>query len=748
MSLNFPRTLPAVGGLLAIAAISAATIGCNPPPRVESTSGDSTDGADAADSKPAEESTPSAAATAAAKPADAKESQLIPRSVLFGNPQRAAARISPNGKWLSYLAPVDGILNVFVAPIDDLSKAKQVTDDKTRDIRGYNWAYTGEHILYTQDKGGDENWHLYATDVATNKTTDLTPLEKVHATIEGVSEKFPDEILVGLNDRNPQLHDIYRVNIKTGERELIQENTGVAAYVTDDDFNVRFSYNYTPEGGQELLQPADGDKGKPGDKGITEWEPFMKVGPEDAMTTGPAGFNKEGDVLYLLDSRMRDTGALFSWNLKTDEKKLVAEDDRADVGEIIAHPTEKNIQAVGFTYDRRKWKILDDSIKKDLDYLATVEDGELQVTSRTLDDKQWTVAYILDDGPVKYYRYDRENGKAHFLFSSRDDLDGYPLVKMHAPIIETRDGKKLVSYLTLPPGSDPDGDGIPDKPVPLVLNVHGGRWARDSWGFDSEHQWLANRGYAVLAVNYRGSTGFGKSFVNAANAEWAGKMHDDLIDAVNWAVERGIAQKDKIAIMGGSYGGYATLVGMTFTPDVFAAGVDIVGPSSLVTLLENIPPYWAPFMPVMKIRVGDVDTDEGKAKLLERSPLSLVDKIKKPLLIGQGANDPRVTQLEADQIVDAMQKKNIPVTYVLYPDEGHGFALEPNRKSFNAVTEAFLAEHLGGQFEPVGDDFKDASIHIPAGADQVPGLEEALPKERQQMPKAEEKEKEPAEAEA
>jgi dipeptidyl aminopeptidase/acylaminoacyl peptidase len=739
---------------LTVITASAAVVGCNPPPRVDAPAESTPSG----DTK-ADESATEGAATAGETDADAaanpvpvstqaKEQKLIPRSVLFGNPQRAAARISPNGKWLSYLAPVDGILNVWVAPVDDISKAKQVTDDKERDIRGYFWAYTGEHILYTQDKGGDENWHVYATDVSSIKTTDLTPLEKVHATIEGTSERFPDEILVGLNDRNPQLHDIYRVNIKTGERKLIQENEGVAAFVTDDDFKVRFAFNYTPEGGQELLEPAKGDAGKPGEKGVSDWESFVKVGPEDAMTTGPAGFNKDGDVLYFLDSRDRDTGALFAWNLKSDDKKLLAADERADVGEIIAHPTEKNIQAVGFTYDRRKWKILDDSIKKDLDYLATVEDGELQVTSRTLDDKQWTVAYILDNGPVKYYRYDREAGKAHFLFNSRDDLEGYPLVKMHAPIIETRDGKKLVSYLSLPQGSDPDGDGKPDKPVPLVLNVHGGPWARDSWGYDSEHQWLANRGYAVLAVNYRGSTGFGKSFVNAANAEWAGKMHDDLIDAVNWAVENGIAQKEKVAIMGGSYGGYATLVGMTFTPDVFACGVDIVGPSSLVTLLENIPPYWAPFMPVMKIRVGDVETEEGRKALLERSPLMLVDKIKKPLLIGQGANDPRVTQLEADQIVEAMQKKNIPVTYVLYPDEGHGFALEPNRMSFNAVAEAFLSEHLGGEFEPIGDDFEGASIHVPAGADQVPGLAEALPPERQQMPKKEEAEQEPVESEA
>jgi dipeptidyl aminopeptidase/acylaminoacyl peptidase len=740
---------------LAVAVMAAIAGGCKPGPRVDAPTTNSESSGSSGGASSSEKGSDSKTGAAKSDAAEGssnhatspKESKLIPRSVLFGNPQRATARISPNGKWLSYLAPVNGILNVFVAPIDDLSKAKQVTDDKTRDIRGYSWAYTGEHILHTQDKAGDENWHVYSTDVATLKTTDLTPLEKVHAQIEATSEKFPDEILVGLNDRNPQLHDIYHVNLKTGERKLIQENSGYAAFVTDDDFNVRFAFNYTAEGGQELLKPAAGDEGKPTDKGIVKWETYMKVGPEDAMTTGPAGFNKDGDVLYLLDSRDRDTGALFAVNLKTEEKKLIAEDDKADVGEVLIHPTEKNVQAVGFTYDRRHWKIIDPAIKKDLDYLETVEHGELIVTSRTLDDKQWTVAFMLDDGPVKFYRYDRENQKAHFLFNNRDDLEGYPLVKMHAPIIEARDGKKLVSYLTLPPGSDPDGDGKPDKPVPLVLNVHGGPWARDTWGFDGEHQWLANRGYAVLSVNYRGSTGFGKSFVNAANAEWAGKMHDDLIDAVKWAVDNGVAEKDKVAIMGGSYGGYATLVGMTFTPDAFACGVDIVGPSSLVTLLQNIPPYWAPFMPVMKIRVGDVDTEEGRKKLLERSPLALVDRIKKPLLIGQGANDPRVTQLEADQIVEAMQKKRIPVTYVLYPNEGHGFALEQNRMSFNAVAEAFLAKHLGGQFEPVGKDFDGSSIHIPAGVDQVPGLSEVLPKERQEKPKKE-ADKKPAADEA
>jgi len=649
-----------------------------------------------------------------------KEPTLIPRSVLFGNPQKASARVSPNGKWLSFHAPVDGKLNVWVAPADDIASAKPVTDDKKRDIRGHQWAYTGKHILYTQDKEGDENWHVYATDVETGETKDLTPVENVHARLMGVSEKFPGELLVGLNDRIPQLHDIYRVNLETGERKLLQKNQGVAAYVTDDDFQVRFAFNFTPDGGQVLLKPkTDGETGEG-----TQWDEFIKTGPEDALTTSPQGFDKSGKILYLQDSRDRDTGALFAVDIATGKSTLVAQDPRADVGEVLVHPTKKTIQAVGFT--------------PDLDYLATVEDGELIVTSRTLDDQKWTVAFLLDDGPMKFYLYDRENKKAQFLFNSRDDLDQYKFAKMHTPVIKSRDGLNLVSYLTLPVGSDADANGRPDKALPMVLDVHGGPWARDGWGFNPNHQWLADRGYAVLAVNYRGSTGFGKNFVNAANGQWASKMHDDLIDAVEWAVKEGIAERDKVAIMGGSYGGYATLVGLTFTPQTFACGVDIVGPSSLVTLMENVPPYWAPFMPVMKIRVGDISTEEGKAKLLERSPLSIVDKIERPLLIGQGANDPRVTQLEADQIVAAMEAKKIPVTYVLYPDEGHGFSGEQNRMSFNAVTEAFLAEHLGGSYEPIGNDCEGSSLHVPTGVEDVPGLAKALPKDRQVMPPVEE----------
>ncbi len=651
-----------------------------------------------------------------------KEIPLIPRKQFFGNPEKARARISPDGSKLAFLAPVDGVLNVWVAPADDLSSAKQVTDDKKRGIRSFSWAYTSKHLLYSKDEAGDENWHIYAANLETDEIKDLTPLPKVSARMSGVSDKFPEEVLIGINDRGEgQLHDVYRVNIVTGERELVQLNPGFAGFVTDDDYRVRFAVTFTPQAGQLYLMPnptATDPKEK--------WVKFMEFSASDAMTSSLSGFDKTGTKVYLLDSRERNTGALKLLDLKTNKAELIAEHDKADISGAISHPTKKHVQAVSFTYARREWKILDDSIKPDLDYLATVADGEIQLTSRTLDDKTWTVAYVMDDGPVQFYLYDRENKKATFLFTSQPELAKLPLVKMHSLTIKARDGLELVSYLSLPKDSNLDGAARPKKPLPMVLHVHGGPWARDGWGYNPTHQLLANRGYAVLSVNYRGSTGFGKEFINSANKQWAASMHDDLLDAVKWAVDEGIAQEDKIAIMGGSYGGYAALVGLTFTPDVFACGIDIVGPSSLITLMENPPPYWMPFMPVMKLRVGDWSTPEGRKFLDSRSPLNFVDKIKRPLLIGQGAEDPRVKKAEADQIVAEMNKQKIPVTYMLYPEEGHGFAKPENRFSFNAVTEAFLAEHLGGRYEPIGEAFEGALFEVPSGGEQVPGLAEAL----------------------
>jgi dipeptidyl aminopeptidase/acylaminoacyl peptidase len=406
---------------------------------------------------------------------------------------------------------------------------------------------------------------------------------------------------------------------------------------------------------------------------------------------------------------------------------LLAEDSRSDTSDFMIHPTEKNVQAVAFTYERKQWQVLDDAIADDLAYLRTVADGDVEVVSQTLDDRYWIICYIMDDGPVRYYLYDRDAQNAQFLFTGRKELEDAPLAKMHPVVIQSRDALNLVSYYTLPLGSDSNDDGVPDEPLPMVLYVHGGPWGRDGWGYNSIHQWLANRGYAVLSVNFRASTGFGKAFVNAGDREWGHKMHNDLIDAVDWAIERGIADAKRVAIMGGSYGGYATLVGLTFTPEKFACGVDIVGPSNLVTLLETVPPYWKPQIELFTTRVGDHRTEEGREFLKKCSPLTYADRICRPLLIGQGANDPRVKQAESGQIVQAMQEKSIPVTYVLYPDEGHGFARPENRMSFSAVAEAFLSKCLGGRFEPIGSDLEGSNITVPIGVELVPGLAGALP---------------------
>ncbi len=377
-------------------------------------------------------------------------------------------------------------------------------------------------------------------------------------------------------------------------------------------------------------------------------------------------------------------------------------------------------------YLKPEISLIDKSLQKDVALLSKELGDGFVVTSRTLDNGTWIIATDDALAPASSHIYERKAGKITKLFDTRPALLKSPLVPMQSLELKARDGLTLVSYLSLPPGSDANGDGIPDAPVPMVLNVHGGPWGRDAYGFDNEHQWLANRGYAVLAVNFRASTGFGKSFVNAGNREWGAKMHDDLLDAVKWAVDNKITTADKVAIYGGSYGGYATLAGLTFTPDVFACGVDIVGPSNLETLLASIPAYWKTFFEELASRVGDPRTEEGKKLLADRSPLTHVSAIKKPLLIGQGANDPRVKQAESDQIVKAMKDKNIPVTYVLYPDEGHGFARPANRTSFYAVAEGFLAQCLGGRYEPVGNDFKGSSIQVPEGAANVPGLADAL----------------------
>ncbi len=612
---------------------------------------------------------------------------LIPRETLFGNPQRVAPRLSPDGERLAYLAPRDGVLNLWVGPVtspvggDDF---EPVTHDRKRGIRIYFWAEDDRHIVYLQDEGGDENWRVHAVDPSTREDRDLTPFEGVQAQIVDKSIHHPDTMLVALNRENPELHDVYQLTLSTGGLDLVAKNPGnVVGWVADAEFRVRAALAATAEGGFDLLLRAEA-----GDQ--TEWRKLLGWGKEDALSSGPVGFNEDGGKMYLLDSRGANAARLVLLDLDTGETEVLVEDPRYDVGQVVRHPETHEAQAAAVERARTEWVVLDDTIREDFAAIEGLSRGDFALASRDRADESWLVAFTADDGGASYYAYDRGSKRGEHLFDARPDLADYELARMEPISFTSRDGLTIEGYLTLPPGAN-------GRHLPMVLNVHGGPWARDGWGYDPEAQWLANRGYACLQVNYRGSTGYGKEFLNAGNKEWAARMHDDLVDAVEWAVERGVADPERVAIYGGSYGGYAALVGATFTPDLFRCAVDIVGPSSLITLIESIPPYWKPLVATFHERVGNPETEADFLK--SRSPLFFVDRIKIPMLVAQGANDPRVKQAEAEQIVAAMREKGIDHEYLLFEDEGHGFARPENRLAFYAAAERFLAKHLGGRVE-------------------------------------------------
>ncbi|MBD2726847.1 S9 family peptidase [Nostoc sp. FACHB-892] len=608
---------------------------------------------------------------------------LIPREILFGNPEKTSPQLSPDGKYIAYIAPDEkNVLQVWLRTVGQ-EDDQILTADKKRGIRIFFWTYNADQLIYMQDSDGDENFHLHLVNIHSKIVRDLTPFQGVKAELVELEPKFPDEVLVALNLNNPQKFDVYRINLKNGAVEFDTDNPGnIISWTSDADFQIRAATASTADGGYDLLLQ------KP-DK---QWETLRHWGSEEEGNS--VSFSDDGKTLYIQGNHDANAKRLLAVDLDTRQETVIAEDQQYDVVGIIIHPLTRVIQAVSFYKDKQEWQVIDQSIAADFEKIAKVRPGEFSVISRDLEDKTWLVAYRTDNGPVYYYAYNRASKTSTFLFSNQPKLETLQLASMQPISYEARDGLTIHSYLTTPVG-------IPTQNLPTVLLVHGGPWARDTWGFSPLVQWLANRGYAVLQVNFRGSTGYGKAFLNAGNREWAGKMHDDLIDSVNWLVEKGISDPQKIAIMGGSYGGYATLVGLTFTPEIFAAGVDIVGPSNLITLIETIPPYWEPLKAMLYHRVGNLETEEEFLK--SRSPLFFADRIQKPLLIGQGANDPRVKQSESDQIVNAMQQAGLPVQYALYTDEGHGFARPENRLHFFAIAEEFLAKYLGGRFEPLAD---------------------------------------------
>ncbi|MEQ9233345.1 S9 family peptidase [Coleofasciculus sp. E2-BRE-01] len=623
-------------------------------------------------------------ATATTSPVSQALPPLIPRETLFGNPDRTRPQLSPDGKYLAYVAPDEkNVLQVWLRTVGE-DDDQQLTADQKRGIRLYVWTYNPNQLIYLQDSDGDENFHLYLVNVQSKLVRDLTPFQGVKAQPIDLDPEFPDQVLVGMNLNDRQKFDVYRVNLNNGAVEFETDNPGnIVSWVADAQFQIRAAIAATPDGGSDLLFRETPDQ---------SFELLRHWGPDDEGSA--VTFSEDGKTLYITGSHDANAQRLIALDLASRQETVMAADEQYDIGGVVIHPTQRRIQAVSFYKDKVEWQILDESIADDFNAIAQIRDGEFAITNRTLADDTWLVGYATDDGPVYYYVYNREAKTHSLLFSNQPELETLQLASMQPISYQARDGLTIHGYLTTPVG-------IEAKNLPTVLLVHGGPWARDTWGYSPIVQWLANRGYAVLQVNFRGSTGYGKAFLNAGNREWAAKMHDDLIDAVNWIVDQGIADRNKVAIMGGSYGGYATLVGLAFTPDVFAAGVDIVGPSNLVTLMQSIPPYWAPMKAMFAHRLGDLDTEEEFLKA--RSPLFFIDRIQKPLLIGQGANDPRVKQAESEQIVEAMQKANKPVEYALYTDEGHGFARPENRLHFFAIAEEFLSKYLEGRFEPIGE---------------------------------------------
>jgi dipeptidyl aminopeptidase/acylaminoacyl peptidase len=610
---------------------------------------------------------------------------LIPRSVLFGNPERTSPEISPDGRSLAWIAPDEGVLNLWVAPIGDSgvdwAAAQVVTRDRDRGIRAYTWARDGQHVLYVQDVGGDENWRLYDVDPQTLERRDLTPFEKIHATIIGTSKRRPAEVLVGLNKDNPQLHDVYRLDLGTGALVKEIENPGYAGWVADEDLVVRCAIAPLPDGSFNVLvrDSASGD-----------FQHLLTIPAEDATSTDVVSFSGDGRSLLMISAAGSDTGRLTRVDLATGESAVLFADAEADVDGVLLHPDTRDPLIVSVLKDRMTYTVLDPSVEDDLKAVRALHPGDPSFSGRDESDTTWLIAFNVDAGSVTYFMYDRAAKSGRLLFEARPALSGYELAAMEPFSFTARDGLVVHGYLTFPPG-------LGRENLPAVVNVHGGPQVRDAWGYNPEAQWLANRGYLCVQVNYRGSTGYGKAFVAAGDREWGGKMHDDLIDAVDHVVSQGWADRSKVAIYGGSYGGYAALVGAAFTPDVFCCAVDIVGPSNLKTLLETIPPYWAPMIAQLYRRVGNPETDQEF--LWSRSPLSRAHDIRIPLLIAQGANDPRVKQAESEQIVAALTEAGIDHEYLLFPDEGHGFAKPENRIKFYTAAEKFLARYLGGRHE-------------------------------------------------
>src|SRR5215471_4429694 len=613
------------------------------------------------------------------------EAPLIPREVLFGNPERTKPEISPDGKRLAWLQADQGVLQVWVQTLGN-DDAAPVSADRQRPIRRFRWGQDSQTILYSQDVKGNENWHVFAVDLGSRQTRDLTPFEGVRADLFADSPRRPSEVLVQMNREDRARMDVYRLDLRSGEAVLDTKNPGlVKTWAATDELLVKAGVTSRPDGGEDLLV-RDSAKGP--------WRTLTRVGPDDHLEL--LDLTADGKSVLYVTSAGGPTARVVQRALSGGPEKVLAVHSGVDPSDVSVHPTRHVVEGVVFEQGLPAWKLLDPTVKKDFDILAHLSHGFPVVVSRDHADRTWVVGFRDAQGPTKFFSFDRTSLQGKLLFTDRPKLESAGLPERKPIHFAARDGLVLNGYLTRPVGAT--------APGPMVLYVHGGPWSRDRWTLDLNAQWLANRGYSVLQVNFRGSTGYGRKFLNAGNRQWGKAMQTDLLDAVDWAVKQRVADKGQVAIMGGSYGGYATLAAAAFTPDVFRCGVDIVGPSNLFTLLRSVPPYWKPARAMFDRRIGNIDDPKDKSLLESASPLFSAEKIRMPLLIGQGANDPRVRPPESEQIVAALEKKGLGVTYVVYSDEGHGFARPENAMDFNARAEAFLGQYLGGRVEPMQGD--------------------------------------------
>ncbi|MBK8405976.1 MAG: S9 family peptidase [Saprospiraceae bacterium] len=619
---------------------------------------------------------------------------LIDREIFFGDPEISGAQLSPNGKFMSFIKPYKGTRNIWVKKASEaFEAAKPVTADTLRPLGSYFWSRDSKYILYVQDKGGNENYHIYAVnpaeklmegmDVPTSRN--LTNLSNVRAMIYSVPKSNPDLIYVGLNDRDASWHDLYEIRISNGEKKLLRKNEDrMVGWIFDHKDKLRLAMKSNPDGSTDLLRLDNNG--------------FTKIYSSSILESYyPVNFHPDGQHIYMVTDVGDEINLsrLVLFNINTLKMSVIESDPekRVDFGSASFSDITQNLIATFYEDDKTRiyWK--DKKYESEYKLLKKQFKGmEISFDNSTKDEMTWLLSVYSDTDPGAKYLYDRRSKKVIFQYRPRPKMPVTDLSPMTVIRYKSSDGLEIPAYLTLP-------KGLNSKNLPLIVNPHGGPWARNSWGYDAYAQLWSNRGYAVLQPNFRGSTGYGKKFINAGNKQWGEKMQDDITYGVQYLIKKGIVDAKKVGILGGSYGGYATLAGVTFTPDIYACGVSIVGPSSLITLLQSIPPYWEAGRKVFHERMGDPTNPEGEAQLKKQSPLFSVDKIKVPLLVVQGANDPRVKKAESDQIVIAMRDKNLPVEYICAPDEGHGFARPVNNMAFIAAAEKFLAKHLGGRYQ-------------------------------------------------